>query len=36
MLECDILGQPGRKFLHGPRGTAFAHMNGHLLEQVRH
>lgn len=34
-IGCDILIGTGRKFLRGPRGTAFAYLAGPLLETLR-
>lgn len=33
-IGCDILVGTGRKFLRGPRGTAFAYLDGALLENL--
>ncbi|WP_028279304.1 aminotransferase class V-fold PLP-dependent enzyme [Arthrobacter sp. H5] len=33
-LKCDILVGTGRKFLRGPRGTAFVYLDSHVLEKV--
>lgn len=33
-LECDILVGTGRKFLRGPRGSAFVYVGEHLLEKM--
>lgn len=34
VLGCDILVGTGRKFLRGPRGTAFVHVRRSLLERL--
>lgn len=33
-LKCDILVGTGRKFLRGPRGTAFAYLGGPVLDAL--
>lgn len=33
-LGCDVLVGTGRKFLRGPRGTAFLYVRGSVLEQL--
>ena len=33
-LQCDILVGTGRKFLRGPRGTAFVYLNSSMLDKI--